>query len=210
MKKAPLLFFATILLLGFLFFTLLVHFDLFTAPDLFITENLQKFIPRSLDTPFSLFSLFGSFEIVLLIILILWVLNKKLNYFYILLYFGLFHVVEILGKLFVDHPNPSSIFSRYDIFFSFPSSGVNTGSSFPSGHMGRTMFMAIILLSIIYHSKKLSRLQKKISYLVIVTIVFLMFTSRIYLGEHWLSDVLGGSLLGAAFGFLSLIFIKNR
>jgi membrane-associated phospholipid phosphatase len=35
----------------------------------------------------------------------------------------------------------------------------------------------------------------------------LMIISRITLGEHWLSDVLGGALLGLAMGILGVVFI---
>src|SRR3990172_3022690 len=181
--KKPLFSLGAALFLFFLIFTFLVHTNLFTTLDLLTTENLQKFIPTSFDTPFSLLSLFGSLEIVLLIIFVLWVLNRKLNYFYIFLFFGLFHIFEFIGKLFVNHPNPPSRFFRYDLPFLFPSSGVTTGSSFPSGHMGRTLFILVILVFIIANSKKLSVFQKKLLYCLIVIIVGLMFVSRIYLGE---------------------------
>ncbi len=208
MKKKNLpQFFALILFFCFLVFTFLVSLNYFNRLDLQTTEILQQTIPRYLDIPFSLFSLIGSFEIVLIILLILWAIKKKLSYFYVLIFFGLFHITEIIGKLFVNHPNPPFKFFRYDISFSFPSSGVNTGSSFPSGHMGRTMFMAAILFFLIYNSKKLSKLQKKLLYCFIVFIALLMFVSRIYLGEHWFSDVLGGGILGASFGILSLGFL---
>lgn len=201
------LFFSAILFLGFLFFLILVSINLFNRIDLLVTQELQKIIPRYLDVPFSLFSLIGSLEIVLIIILILWAKDKKLNYFYVLISFGLFHVVEILGKLFVIHPNPPFQFFRYSIPFSFPTAEVNTGSSFPSGHMGRTAFLSALFIFMIYNSKSFSKPQKKLLYCLIAAISILMFVSRIYLGEHWLSDVIGGGILGASFGILSLGFL---
>jgi len=206
MKKRPLKLLAAFLLLGFLLFTLLVHFDLFTSIDLFATESLQKFIPRSVDILFSLFSLFGSLEIVLLIILILWAVNKILNYFYALFFLGLFHVFEFIGKVFVSHPGPTPEFFRYNIPFVFPSSGVSTGFSYPSGHMGRTIFLSIILIFLIYYAKRFSKFQKQIFYILIITFDLIMFISRIYLGEHWFSDILGATILGATFALLTVSF----
>lgn len=207
MKKIPLRFLAPILLLGFLVFTILVHFDLFTSFDLATTQTLQNIIPRSLDVTFSLFSLFGSLEIVVLIILILWAISKKLNYFYVLFFLGLFHVFEFIGKVFVNHPGPTSEFFRYNIPFVFPSSGVSTGFSYPSGHMGRTIFLSIIIIFLIFYSKRFSKFQKQLFYLFIILFDVVMFISRIYLGEHWFSDIFGATILGASFAFFSLAFL---
>lgn len=206
MKKRPLLFLSTFLLFAFIFFTLLVHFDLFTSIDLLTTESLQKFIPRSFDITFSLFSLFGSLEIVLVIIFALWAINKRLNYFNVLFFLGLFHVFEFIGKFFVNHPGPTSEYFRYNIPFVFPSSDVSTGFSYPSGHMGRTIFLSIILIFLIYCAKRFSKFQKQIFYLLIIIFDAVMFISRIYLGEHWFSDIFGATILGASFAFFVIIY----
>ena len=160
-----------------------------------------------MDIPFSLLSLFGSLEIVSVILFILWAFYKKLNYVYVLLCFAIFHLVELIGKAFVFHPGPTFEFFRYYFSFVMPSSSVKPGSSFPSGHLGRTMFLSIIFVFMISKSKRLSAFWKKVFYCLIVVIVGLMFVSRIYLGEHWFSDVLGGSVLGGAMALLSLVFI---
>nr|MBI5455472.1 phosphatase PAP2 family protein [Candidatus Levybacteria bacterium] len=205
MKKK--LFFAAILFFGFLFFTFLVGLNLFNNIDIQTTKFLQQIVPRFLDIPFSLFSLLGSLEIVSVILLILWAKIKKSKYIYVLISFGLFHVAEILGKFLVHHPNPPLRFFRYSIPFSFPTSEVNTGSSFPSGHMGRTLFLSIIFVMLIWKNPKIIKHLKLTFAFCILTFDFFMFISRIYLGEHWFSDVIGGGILGAAMGLFSTLFL---
>ena len=206
MKRKNLRLFSFCLLLVFIFLTALVHLNYFKALDLKTIIFLQNLLPRSLDIPFSAFSLIGSAEIALLIILILWYLYKKLNYIYVLIFFAIFHAVELLGKVFVNHPGPDSKFFRYDIPFVFPTSSVKPGSSFPSGHLGRTFFVSVIILYIV-SGLKIQKQRKYLIYSLIFIFDLVMFVSRIYLGEHWLSDVLGGSVLGASFAIFSLIFI---
>lgn len=169
---------------------------------------LQKIVNRGFDIPFSLITLAGSTEITLIILGIIFsiILFKKRHFFLGLSLFFFIFILELLGKLYVYHPLPPKIFSRYALNFYFPSGSlIDTHFSYPSGHMARTSFLAIILLTFIFWSKR-GKLKKIFSVILIGTFILVVFISRIYLGEHWLSDVLGGLVLGTGIAFVSLSF----
>ena len=37
-----------------------------------------------------------------------------------------------------------------------------------------------------------------------------MLVSRVYLGEHWTSDVIGGTILGSALGLFMGVFLTDK
>lgn len=188
----------------FVFFSYLVAREFFVQFDFDTTVRLQDNIPRRFDDFFSFFSDIGSFEpsvLILLIILALFV--RKIRAAFVVLFFAAFHFIEIYGKQFVDQLPPPEFMLRTKKIIEFPQFHIREEFSYPSGHAGRAAFICVLLFFLALKSKKLSRFQKMFIIAAIVVYDAIMFTSRVYLGEHWISDIIGGVLLGAALGILS-------
>ena len=108
---------------------------------------------------------------------------------------------EVLGKTVVHHPSPSFTMIKHPTTI-FPANYINEQFSYPSGHAARAVFLALIawmLLPALGVSKNRKRFGIGIFLGLYVAIVSV---SRIYLGHHWFSDVLGGLLMGTGITLL--------
>jgi undecaprenyl-diphosphatase len=76
-----------------------------------------------------------------------------------------------------------------------------TGYSFPSGHAtgGLVFYLLLGILAARYLYAKKEYLQGYFLRLLTYVLIFLIGISRIYLGVHFASDILGGYCLGGAF-----------
>lgn len=199
---------AAIVFFVFVQFSYIVHKNVFTQFDFDTTVRIQNHFSHKWDSTFSLLSLIGSAEVVAVILGVLFVLRKKIWQGVIVFgLFGFFHLFELYGKAFVNHPGPPYMFFRNDLPFEMPSSYVRPGSSYPSGHSARALFLTIVIGWLVLKSKKINIPMKLLIFSVLAIYNIAMLTSRIYLGEHWTTDVIGGSLLGLAFGIFSGIFL---
>jgi len=193
----------------FVLYSYLVHKDLFTKLDFDTTVRLQNNISRRFDDLFSYFSAIGSFEpmsIVLIALVAFW--RKIIAGLSLLIGFVGFHFIEIFGKLFVDHLPPPEFLLRTKRLVEYPQFHVRAEFSYPSGHAGRAVFMGAILLFIIWNSNRISREIKIILSLIIGVYLGIMLVSRVYLGEHWTTDVVGGSILALALSMIGLSTYK--
>lgn len=208
-----------LLKLGIILFTIFVFFSFLVAKNLFMqldfdsTVKIQNLLGNRPIEFFSLFSLVGKAEFAGLILLVLLAISIKMKRLYVLLFFCLTGVFELFGKAFINQKGPPIMFLKTQKLLNVPSDYIpHDFFSYPSGHSARTAFISGILILIIWKSsKRLSLIQKRIGVVLILIFDLIMFVSRVYLGEHWLSDVVGGILLGFSLALIAgIFFIKPQ
>lgn len=165
----------------FLLLTLLVILKLTTPIDTAFSKWMFQFHNPVLTSFFRFITDFGYVKILLVLLVIILIVFHKYRFSYILPIHVLFVVaINMILKNIIDRPRPMMI-RLID----------ETGFSFPSGHAMVTMVTYGYLIYVVFHYIK----QKWLKYTFIgllITLILLVGISRIYLGVHYLTDVLAG------------------
>ncbi len=201
MKEKSILTF--LLLTAFIVLMVFVAKQVTRSFDLVVTQTFQYSTFKALDYAMYFFTLLGSIEFSCFALLVVcWYFYRKYEWpgvFLYLFFFMALSGIEYVLKYVVTYTSPGPEFNRNP--FHWGLIAVQTPYSFPSGHAFRSVF----LLGIWYQrlNQKFIPLRGNIlaQKVVIIALMIGIGVSRIYLGDHWMSDVIGGFLL-AGIGLL--------
>lgn len=200
-----------VLFLVFVGFSYLVAKETFSQLDFDMTVKIQDKMPRRVDYIFSWFSALGSAEATGVIWFLVWLLVLFKKFWKAALAMFLLPAalaIEVFGKVFVHHPAPPFLFYRGVLDIVFPSNFVHDFYSYPSGHETRSAFLVVFLMAYLYF--RMGVKTQLLTQAMLVGILAIMTVSRIYLGEHWTTDVVGGFLIGTSFGLLAGVWIPSE
>ncbi len=164
----------------------------FSKDEIHIFQN--TYYSPFLDYFFQHLTYLGDYHVLLPIIFISAFI--KWRYFLGFVLVGLLSVCAIVVlkyHLFIDHPRPPQYFAQIHELRLIEGVEILTNNSFPSGHT-TSAFAFYALMAFFLNTKRLK--------LALFITAALVGYSRIYLSQHFLIDVLVGSILGT---FLALI-----
>ena len=151
--------------------------------DQFVFESLHFFASDQLTEIFKIITNLGSFWGILIVIFLVFLVNRKVSYICLgasIIQTSLNRVIKAI----VRRPRPNvDVFIRESNF------------SFPSGH---AMAITCLYGLLIYYLYKSEIRYRKLLIVICVLIIVLVSLSRVYLGVHYFSDIIGGILLSSS------------
>lgn len=191
-------------ILLFIVLAFFAYFNNYFPLDLTITQTLQKIQLGWFDSAMRILSFWGeasrSLTAVLLVSFVFYLLKLRKDAVLIALSsYGLVLLTTII-KFLVHRTRPSGSLVEQLI------PQLNS-ESFPSYHVIVTIAIFGYLFFILHKHIK-NNPKRRFLETICLSVIFLMGLSRVYLGAHWASDVVGSFLLG--FGWVGLVCYNSQ
>lgn len=173
-------------------------YDVILYFDNSIREFVAKIIDNNLTLIFEILTNCGDFYLPCGIIVCIFLIYKNRWYSYILgCGYFLSGILALIFKLAISRPRP------FDALIRIPSS-----FSFPSGHTITSIVFYIFLCYLLTY--KSGKIKKVIFYTFFTFLALIISVSRIYLGVHYFSDVLGGIILSVPCLFMLINIVEKN
>lgn len=186
-----------ILVLGLLLFFYLVRLinaNTISVLDNYIYNLIKGFISPKITPIVKFITEFGNYTVMIPVIILFYLFNKDKS-------FNRYFTINLVA-IFTSNFIVKNIIRRdrpIDINLI-----IENGFSFPSGHSMVSFAFYGFIIYYVYCSH-LSKLGKTIIISILTLLVLMIGLSRIYLGVHYASDVIGGFVLALVY---LIIFIK--
>ena len=168
--------------------------------DITFYNILRKYFIKDSITPYmKIITNFGGATclITITILLLILIKNKKIGLI-TLTNLVLITILNQILKIVLKRPRPTEFRIINE-----------TGYSFPSGHSMISMAFYGLLIYLIY--KKIKNKYLKATLIIILLLLILAIgISRIYLGVHYVSDVIGGFLISMSYLIVYIKLIKKK
>src|ERR1700737_2471280 len=196
---------------AFVVLSLFANAGAFDRLNLRLTHYIQGRGSTGQDIGLGVFSYLGSIEVTLVIAALLGVaLFRGLRLLAVLpvVFILAGSLLELIGKQVIPRPPPGKAFQRFpDIL---PALGHKFGHySFPSGHVLRATVAYGLVLYLAERWELFGRDSSRLSP-VLVLVIFFVGYAVVYLGWHWLSDAVGGLLLGLTLLFALIAYLERK
>ena len=204
--------------ISYLILLLFIFGLLYVYPKLELHLLLNSCHTRIQDVFFKYYSMLAEWPLYVLALLPIFWKKKELTIFFALCELSGGALLQILKHAF-SFDRPICAFENYDQMVLPLVQGVDMhhGNSFPSGHASTFfVFCTCCALILAYHYKNHERHNRKdwilfnLTLLTLLILAILGAYSRVYLSQHWLSDVCMGSIIGFITPCLIFYFGKNK
>jgi len=190
------------LLLLFILLTTLISFNLLNGIDNYFYNLVTFKVNDFIINFYKGVTFLGSTEFIIFLViffLILFIILKKRNYGYLIsIVLIISTVINNVLKLIVRRERPLVLSFVEEHSFSFP-----------SGHTMAAVSMYGILIYLILKSNLSKKLKGVIS-AVLGIIPVLVALSRVYLGAHFMSDVIGGIIVSTILLIVITYFVDKK